>query len=81
MEVRLLREALRMSVRMSNLDLLELVDALSFENLCLRKENEDLREASFRASRLAFEGALVSDRMKLDLILNGCLVVPRKEGA
>jgi len=81
MEVRLLREALHMKTEwMSSLELAELVDDLSFENAQLRKENAELREASLRSSMLAFEGALVSDRMKAEMILYGMLTVPKKDG-
>ncbi len=50
--------------------------ALREENSILRIENEELRQKWYEASELAFQQAITSDKMKLDLIISGCLVKP-----
>lgn len=39
-------------------------------------ENKVLRKQAHDATEQMFQGCLTSDRMKLDLILSGCLVKP-----
>ncbi len=61
------------------LELYDLIDKLEIDNDRLRKENEKLQVDVQRLSKLAFDGAAASDRMKLDLILSGCLTAPSQK--
>lgn len=44
----------------------------------LHDEIQELKEKVAELTTLAFNGALESDRMKLSLIVNGCLVQPQR---
>lgn len=44
----------------------------------LEKENATLRSKVSELSTLAFNAAQASDRMKLELIISGCLTIPPK---
>lgn len=45
----------------------------------LEKENAQLKKQVSEAVNLAFDGAIASDRMKLDLIMSGCLSKPKEK--
>ncbi len=47
----------------------------------LQDENKALRAKVSELSILAFDGAIASDRMKLELILTGCLTRPADTAA
>jgi hypothetical protein len=57
-------------------ELCERIVFLKEQNRLLWEENEQLRQEKHEAIELAFQGALASDKMKLDLILSGCLTKP-----